>query len=195
VLFSADILERIAAGDVTLAFRRWRRPTVRAGGTLVTPAGVLGIDALEVVPEDAVTDGDAVRAGHPDRASVLAALAPEGRLYRITFHRTGPDPRVALRETDRLAGYEVAGVLRRLARLDAASTHGPWVEAVLTAIRDRPGVVAAQLAASFGRERLAFKADVRKLKALGLTESLPVGYRISPRGEAILRVIEGRGDT
>jgi hypothetical protein len=37
-----------------------------------------------------------------------------------------------------------------------------------------------------GRERLAFKTDVRKLKALGLTESLPVGYRLSPRGEAWL---------
>jgi hypothetical protein len=28
---------------------------------------------------------------------------------------------------------------------------------------------------------------VRKLKELGLTESLPVGYRLSPRGEAYLR--------
>ena len=29
-----------------------------------------------------------------------------------------------------------------------------------------------------------FKRDVRKLKELGLTESLPVGYRLSPRGRA-----------
>jgi hypothetical protein len=35
-------------------------------------------------------------------------------------------------------------------------------------------------------ERLPFKANVRKLKALGLTESLDVGYRLSPRGEALL---------
>jgi hypothetical protein len=35
-------------------------------------------------------------------------------------------------------------------------------------------------------ERLPFKANVRKLKALGLTESLDIGYRLSPRGEALL---------
>ena len=40
------------------------------------------------------------------------------------------------------------------------------------------------LAAGFGRETLPFKNDVRKLKNLGLTESLEVGYRLSLRGEA-----------
>ena len=51
---------------------------------------------------------------------------------------------------------------------------------------DRPEVRAADLAAAAGRERLAFKADVRKLKELELTESLEVGYRLSPRGRALL---------
>ena len=37
-----------------------------------------------------------------------------------------------------------------------------------------------------GRERHPFKTDVRKLKELGLTESLEVGYRLSPRGRALL---------
>ncbi len=41
-------------------------------------------------------------------------------------------------------------------------------------------------AGELGRERLPFKADVRKLKRLGLTESLDVGYRLSPRGRAYL---------
>ena len=45
---------------------------------------------------------------------------------------------------------------------------------------------AADLAAALGREKLPFKADVRKLKALGLTESLERGYRLSPRGRAWL---------
>ena len=44
-------------------------------------------------------------------------------------------------------------------------------------IAERPAVRAGDLADQLGRERLAFKADVRKLKALGLTESLDVGYR------------------
>jgi hypothetical protein len=46
--------------------------------------------------------------------------------------------------------------------------------------------LAADIAASIGREKLPFKADVRKLKELGLTESLDVGYRLSPRGRAFL---------
>ena len=45
---------------------------------------------------------------------------------------------------------------------------------------------AGDLAASAGRERHPFKTDVRKLKELGLTESLEVGYRLSPRGRALL---------
>ena len=57
---------------------------------------------------------------------------------------------------------------------------------MLRLIGDRPGVRAGDLAAELGRERLAFKADVRKLKALGLTESLEIGYRLSPRGRAWL---------
>ena len=54
-------------------------------------------------------------------------------------------------------------------------------------IAARPAVRAGDLADELGRERLSFKTDVRKLKALGLTESLEVGYRISPRGQAWLR--------
>jgi hypothetical protein len=48
-------------------------------------------------------------------------------------------------------------------------------------------VRAADLAQSLRQEKRRFKLDVRKLKELGLTESLPVGYRLSPRGHAVLR--------
>jgi hypothetical protein len=47
-------------------------------------------------------------------------------------------------------------------------------------------VRAADLAASVGREKHPFKVDVRKLKELGLTESLERGYRLSPRGRVLL---------
>ena len=43
MLFRQDVLRRIGEGEVTLAFRRWLRPTVRAGGTLRTRVGVLAI--------------------------------------------------------------------------------------------------------------------------------------------------------
>ena len=55
---------------------------------------------------------------------------------------------------------------------------------MLDVIAARPATRAPDLAASFGRDTAPFKIDVRKLKNLGLTLSLPVGYRLSPRGEA-----------
>jgi hypothetical protein len=75
----------------------------------------------------------------------------------------------------------------RLARLDKASKRGPWTRQVLELIEAHPEVRAGDLAPHTGQELQDFKLDVRKLKALGLTLSFPVGYRLSPRGEAYLR--------
>jgi hypothetical protein len=184
VLFRQETLRGIEAGEVTLAFRRWRRPTVTAGGTLRTRAGVLAIESVEPVEEDEITDADARRAGARDRAELIARLRPEGTLYRIEFRRAGPDPRIALRERAELNEEERAAIDARLARLDAASRHGPWTAKVLELIARRPATRAPELAAELGRETAPFKADVRKLKELGLTESLERGYRLSPRGRA-----------
>jgi hypothetical protein len=169
-----------------MAFRRWKRPTVKTGGRLRTPMGELAIDAVERIEPGQITEVDVRRAGFADRDSLLASLRPEGDLYRIAFHVRGPDPRVALRERGDLTGDERDEIARRLARMDARSTHGPWTTQTLTLIADRPATLAADLAAEMGRERLPFKADVRKLKELGLTESLEKGYRLSPRGRAFL---------
>jgi hypothetical protein len=150
--------------------------------------GELAIDAVDPIEVDDVTERDARRAGYVDRAELLAELArhPDGTLYRIELHLAGPDPRVALREQADLGDDDWRGVAARLARLDRASRHGPWTETVLRLIADRPAVRAGDLAASLGREMAPFKIDVRKLKELGLTESLDVGYRLSPRGRAVL---------
>jgi hypothetical protein len=116
---------------------------------------------------------------------VVALGDRTGTLYRVRFHVAGPDPRLALRDQDTLGADDVAALQRRLARLDDRA-DGAWTTRVLQLIAAHPGVRAGDLAAELGRERLAFKADVRRLKALGLTESLEVGYRLSPRGRAWL---------
>ena len=77
-------------------------------------------------------------------------------------------------------------ILQRLGRLDARGASGPWTCGVLKILRERPAERAAELARAFGMDKAAFKANVRKLKGLGLTESLRVGYRLSPRGKAVL---------
>ena len=181
-----DTLQAIGRGEVSVAFRRWKRPTVRQGGTLTTHVGVLSIDALDAIEPDDITPDDARAAGHASPADVMAAIGDRpGQLYRVRFHVAGPDPRLALREQAALGDDDIALLTTRLGRLDARAT-GPWTRRVLELVAERPGVRAGDLADSLGLERLAFKTDVRKLKALGLTESLEGGYRLSPRGQAWL---------
>jgi hypothetical protein len=186
MLFTLRALRGIEAGEIDLAFRRWKRPTVRAGGKLRTRAGLLDIDAVEPTSARAITAEDARRAGFESRRKLLAALRPEGRLYRIEFHRIGEDPRATLRRKARISRKERAELDARLARMDRARGE-PWTHRVLELIEQRPEALAADLADSLGREKLPFKRDVRKLKELGLTESLPVGYQLSPRGRAYFR--------
>jgi hypothetical protein len=97
---------------------------------------------------------------------------------------------VALREQSEFSEEERGQVLARLARLDRASRRGAWTREALRIIEERPAVRAGDLAVAIGRDRDSFKLDVRKLKELGLTESLETGYRLSPRGRAILRLLD-----
>ncbi|HEY6534084.1 MAG TPA: hypothetical protein VIY72_17370 [Acidimicrobiales bacterium] len=189
MLFPARLHDGLRDGSVTLAFRSWKRPTVKEGGTLLTPGGQLAIDRVVEVDPDEITEADAGRAGSTV-TDVLAMLdRGEGRrTYRVEFHRLGDDPRIAVRADDAFDDEVIAELDRRLARLDAASRTGPWTNAVLRVIRDRPAVVSTELATQLGAERPAFKLNVRKLKALGLTESLDVGYRLSPRGSRYLEL-------
>jgi hypothetical protein len=173
VLFRPRDLEKIAAGEVTLAFRRWERARVKPGSRQKTPIGVIAVDAVEVVDE--ISDDDARAAGFDSPDAVHKAMRPTGAIHRIALRLDGPDPRVALRETPPDEAL--------FAKLDRM---GPWTYEVLQAIAERPAVRAGDLAESFGRERLEFKRDVRKLKELGLTESLNPGYRLSRRGQLTL---------
>ena len=174
MLFRPADLEGIAAGRITLQFRRWERPRVKAGSRLRTPIGVIEVDRVEVVERP--TDEDARAAGYDDADHVLASFAKrKGELHRVALHLAGPDPRIALRETP-----PDEALFSRLERM------GDWTYAVLRAIADHPGLRAPDLAASFGLQTAPFKRDVRRLKELGLTESLEVGYRLSSRGRAVL---------
>ena len=188
MLFRQNSLEGIREGRITLAFRRWRRPTVRTGGTLLLPIGQIQIVEVRQIAEDDITEQDARRAGYESRQALREELSSrtEGLLYRIELGTLGTDPRIALRASNALTASDIVTLSRKLAKLDANAAGGPWTHRVLQLIRDQPAVRAGDLCTVVGMERLPFKANVRKLKALGLTESLDVGYRLSPRGEAML---------
>lgn len=189
MLIKGAVLARVKTGEITLQFRRWTRPTVKAGGQLRTQIGVLNIESVEKTARSAITPAEARRAGYDSAAAVLADLdgRAEGDIYRIAIKTDGADPRMALRAKATLSAEEHAALTAKLDRMDAASRAGPWTRATLSAIAKHPGKRAPDLAAAFERETLAFKRDVRKLKELGLTESLEVGYRLSPRGAAFLK--------
>jgi hypothetical protein len=183
MLFRQDILQGIAEGRVTLAFRRWRRPPPASGSSLRSPVGVLCLDRVTVIDEEDFTPDDVRRTGM-SLDELRASIAGEGTLLRIELHLAGEDPRIALRE--RVPGdAELDAVVSRLTRIDAASS-APWTTRYLRLIAERPGVVSHTLARRAGTDVQPFKRRVRQLKELGLTESLEVGYRLSPRGRAVL---------
>lgn len=66
MLLKRELLEEIKAGKVDVIFRRWSRPTVRAGGTLKTRVGLLAIKTMDEMSPHDVTDADAKRAGFAD---------------------------------------------------------------------------------------------------------------------------------
>jgi hypothetical protein len=81
---------------------------------------------------------------------------------------------------------EVEGIVARLERIDTASLK-PWTTRYLQLIAIQPGIVSRVLALQVESEVPPFKRRVRQLKELGLTESLEVGYRLSPRGRGVLK--------
>lgn len=197
MLFRAEAWDGLRDGSITLAVRRWKRPTVKAGSTLITPGGQLGIDAVEAVDDEDLSEEDARAAGASSLDELLADLPPPAagrRLYRIHFHRLGEDPRTALRDDADLSPDEVTELAERLDRSDRRSADGPWSREVLALLAAAPGVPSRLLCERVGTDQATFKRRVRVLKGLGLTESLGTGYRLSPRGERFRALDRGADD-
>ena len=193
MLLKNAVIEKIRSGEITLIFRRWKRACVRSGGTQMTQMGVLGIDACEIVSERKITEADALAAGYISKKALLADLYDRDEpIYRICVRWVGEDPRKALRTNDQLTDAELEEIIAKLRKLDAGSQRGPWTQAYLQMIHDQPNTHARILAESIGLTIPTFKPWVRKLKALGLTESLRPGYRLSPRGQKVLNALNKR---
>jgi hypothetical protein len=192
LLFQRRFHEGLVSGAVTVTFRTWEKPHVKAGGRYrCHPIGVLEVDRVDRVRVADITAKDAKKSGFPSRAELLALLAATGgctladdaELWRVEFHHGGDGDRVEIALEDKLTPADVEDIEKRLARFDAKRA---WTAQTLALIGKRPRTAASKLAAELGRETAPFKADVVKLKRLGLTQSFEVGYEISPRGRAFL---------
>ena len=189
MLLNRDTAEGIANGSITLVLRRWDVPRTKPGGIQRTSAGTIRIDAVTEYPGGyRVTSAQARAAGYPDAKSAQADLGrrPARHTYLIEVSYLTPDERPALAADDELSDDDVAAIGRRLRRWDAAADGSPWTRQYLDLIAANEAVRAPDLAARVGLETPRFKRRVRQLKGLGLTISLDVGYRISPRGRAYL---------
>jgi hypothetical protein len=184
MLFTADAWPGIADGSITVTFRVWKRAQAKEGGRYRI-AGML-IEATDVrqVKVSEITADDARRAGAADLTSLLARLGDAETVWRVDFVHLGTDDRI-VRRTE-ISPDDLSAVIARLARLDR---NGEWTRTTLQLIERYPGIVSTTLARHAGQERAAFNLNVRKLKELGLTESLDIGYRLSARGEAVLRLL------
>ena len=194
MLFERRLKEGIHDGRIVLAFRRWKRSQVVAGRRYRTGTDLVEVEAADVVKPGDIDALQAAEAGYETVDALLADLrGDEGLpLYRIRFRRVDePDPRDVLAADAAMSGDDLARLTAGLARMDAADARGPWTTAILTQIAEHPATVSTVLAEALGWPRPDFKLHVRRLKELGLTISLDVGYRLSPRGEAYLASVRG----
>lgn len=200
MLIPLKILEQIRLGEIDLAFRRWQKPTVKAGGRLRNSLGELAIVNVEVVDPDAITDHDAVRAGFPTADALTTELFRErkssarGRtakptehseVYRIEIHYLGEDRRIALRAVQ-LSNEDLTTLAAKVRLMETRSIRGDWATRALTLIEQWPCRRAPELAELENLETAVFKTSIRRLKELGLTESMRVGYQLSPLGAQLL---------
>ncbi len=190
VLFTNDQRRRILAGEMTATIRAWQAPQVKAGKRYrFGDEHELVVSAVQLTASALLSAADLRAAGFGSRADFEAALPKfangrtEGPFYvvRFTLEPRQPPPTAAPAEVDRL--------LARLEKVDRLSDHGPWTRDALGAIAANPRVVSTKLAELVGRERFAFKADVRKLKAMGLTRSHEIGYEVTELGAQVLAAI------
>jgi hypothetical protein len=99
VEFSRELRDDVISGDITVSFRLWRRPKVRAGGRYPVGPAHIEVDSVELVPFAAITPADVRRSGEKDRESLRQRAAHAGPvtddtlLYRVEFHLVEEWPR------------------------------------------------------------------------------------------------------
>lgn len=188
MLIKRAILEKIANGEIDLAFRRWKRPTVKRGGRLRTAIGELAIENISNVSLSSIPADDARRAGYDDLEELRVDLSkrPDGDVFRISLQYIGSDPREQLRNDDSISRVECAAIVKKIQRMGRTAPVRDLSMTVLKWIEQWPERRAQDLADEIGMDKTKLKIHIRRLKELGLTESMATGYRLSPRGRRVL---------
>lgn len=188
MLFNSATSHRIRQGEISVSLRKWRRAQARVGGVYyLRPKGAVEVTSLEEYVLGEVSSTDLGNAGFPDLAAAASVLsATEDDVIWVVRFDFRPDATRPAPDRESASEDELVVLAGKLAKKDKTSAEGPWTHATLALIGRQPGTVSTELAAQLGRDRQDFKRDVRKLKALGLTISLEVGYQLSDKGLSLL---------
>ncbi len=201
LLFKSRFHEGLVSGAITLTYRLWPKARVKPGSRYrCHPIGVLVVDAVDRVRLAEITDREAAQAGFPDRGALLSylqgfspsPLSESAEVFKVALHYGGKGDFAGIASDAEFTDETLNQLLNQLARMDSSSRCGPWTNETLSLIEGHPRIAASRLAKMMQRDTKPFKADVVKLKKLGLTQSFEVGYDLTPRGRAFLDRLKSR---
>jgi hypothetical protein len=92
--FSPELRDRVADGTITVSYRLWSRPKVKAGGVYRSGDVMIEVDEIELLPFSSITAEDLALTGETDLEALRARAAHSGPihddtlLYRVEFHVT-----------------------------------------------------------------------------------------------------------
>ncbi len=189
MLFKTKFHEGIRKSSITLTFRAWKSARAKVGKQYrFGSEGGVEVDAVEEVEISAITDEDAHCSGFTSASELHTLLkkyspeefTPKSTVFRVSFHY------VKISNEPIRVDLSLEEIATKLAKMDHLSKHGYGTKQILEIIAQSPRTAASKLAPMLGLETQAFKADVRRLKKLGLTVSFEVGYELTPLGKALM---------
>ena len=189
MLFKTKFHEGIRNGSITLTFRAWKSARAKVGKQYrFGPEEGVEVGAIDEVVVSNITDEEARRSGFMSATELCDfllknstdSLTQKSTVFRVSFHY------VKISDEVPQAQLTLDEIAAKLEKMDRLSKHGAWTKQTLEIIAQNPRTAASKLAPLLGRETRPFKADVRKLKKLGLTVSFEVGYELTSLGKTFL---------
>ncbi|SJN47203.1 Mlr6918 protein [Microbacterium esteraromaticum] len=189
MILTERIAHAVAAGKVTVAYRRWKQPRVKPGTEFRTVAGLVRVETIKPVAPAGLSDADARQAGYATLDDLTATFRSRDHdpVFRIGLSWVAADVRDELAAHPNLTAEDITGIDALLDRLDART---PWARTTLARIQLKPGITAGALTDGLTVGKESLKRRIRTLKEHGLTRSLRVGYELSERGHAYLRATD-----
>ena len=199
MLIKNQFHEGIRNGSITVTFRNWKTSRVKVGRQYRFGLNdLLEVDSLDLIAVSSIIEKEAINAGFAGVSELVAFLnknstakvTDKSKVYRIGFFYIKDKKYSIPAENIESTTQSIEEVIAKLQKMDRLSKHGAWTKKALTLIQKNPRTAASQLAKILQRETQPLKADIRKLKKLGLTIPFETGYELSAFGKAVLKKYE-----